>query len=99
MYMSEVAPNVREHRAETRHKVFLLGTIVHDGRIERAHVLDISHGGAKLHCAAPPPPGARIELAIGDFHVRAEVRWVTQQRLGIRFDHRLSLRALDGTIG
>jgi hypothetical protein len=99
MYMPEVAPSSREHRAETRHKVFLLGTIIHDGQIARTHVLDLSHGGAKLHCALPPPQGSRVELMMGDFHVRGEVRWAYRERFGIRFDHRLTLKALEVTIG
>jgi hypothetical protein len=99
MYMPEFTPATREHRTETRHKVFLLGTISHDGQAERTHVLDISLGGAKLHSAAPPPQGARVELALGDFHLRGEVRWAYRERFGIRFDHRLTLKALDVTIG
>lgn len=63
---------------------------------ERHHVqmLDLSAGGAKLHCAVNLPTGTAVELDCGTFGRTAVVRWQNEEALGLSFDSELNAREL-----
>jgi hypothetical protein len=66
--------------------------ILHDGRRRPCFVVDLSVDGARIHCAEPPPPGARIDLELeGRSMTGAEVVWCEGERVGLRFPRGTSL--------
>jgi hypothetical protein len=73
-------------RAEPRLKVFQLASLRTGGAPHRAHVLDISRSGARVHCTAGLQRGQRVMLAIDPLDIAATVLWETGARAGLRFD-------------
>lgn len=78
-------------RCEPRTKLFKLArlrTATASGL--RAHVLDISPAGARIHCAAALHPGQHVTLEIAGRALRATVLRADDDRAGLRFHARLS---------
>lgn len=72
-------------RLAPRFKVFQLAAIDWGGTRRRAHILDVSARGARLHCADAPPVGAQLALTCRDLIVRGHIVWAKQDRFGIEF--------------
>src|SRR4051794_13884266 len=72
-------------RVAPRYKVFQPAAIDWAGTRLRAHVLDVSARGARLHCAEPPPVGAQLALSCSDLIMRGHIVWARQGRFGIEF--------------
>ena len=68
-----------------RFKVFQPAAIDWGGTRRRAHILDLSARGARLHCAEPPPVGTQLALNCRDIVVRGRIIWSKQDRFGIEF--------------
>ena len=75
---------MEDRRSPARHKTFLVTDAVMDGAGRRVHVLNLSTGGALLHCAAAPDRGL-VQVRIGQELRMAQVRWTTPDRLGVSF--------------
>ena len=88
----------RQDRAEPRAKVFLLASLRRGEQKDRAHLLDLSPGGARVHCAVAPRPAESVELVWGPIRMRGMVMWVRDDRFGVRFDRRLSPIELESAI-
>ncbi|WP_236617665.1 PilZ domain-containing protein [Sphingobium ummariense] len=73
-------------RAATRHKLFEPIVMRMRGTPQRAHLLDLSVGGALVHCEAPPLAGAWLMIETTEFVSGARVVWVRAKRFGIQFD-------------
>lgn len=75
----------RSARAEPRVKTFQLASLRADDAVCRAHVLDISRSGARVHCTADLRRGQRVTLMMEHLRIAATILWVAEQRAGIRF--------------
>ena len=60
-----------------------------DGRVEMAHLLDISEHGAKLGFAPPRTVGTELTLIGADHRVPAAVRWTRNDTMGVKFIEKL----------
>lgn len=75
-----------DRRAAKRTKVFLVGEITPPGATPtRAHVLDISDTGARVHSDQQQTVGGEVTLAVHDFEAAGNVEWVAGQRFGMKF--------------
>ena len=72
-------------RGEPRVKIFQLANLRTDDAVCRAHVLDISRSGARVHCATDLRRGQRVTLMIEHLRIPAMVLWETDNRAGLRF--------------
>lgn len=76
----------QERRSTKRTKVFLLGAILPKGAEQaRAHILDISSSGARVHTDQEQSVGDRLTLTIDDFETAGAVEWVAGNRFGMKF--------------
>jgi len=73
-----------------RHKTFWPTSLRSPAGTRRAHVLNISRTGAKVHADIPAAAGEKIEIAIGALWRRGVVRWTSGSTFGIAFDEPLS---------
>ena len=75
-----------DRRVAKRTKVFLVGEINPPGASPtRAHVLDISDTGARVHSEQQQTVGGEVTLAVHDFEAAGNVEWVAGQRFGMKF--------------
>lgn len=58
-------------------------------------MLDISLGGARLHCPGPCAPGDMVELRVCSLTTCARVMWRRGDRMGVRFSRVLAEREID----
>lgn len=77
-------------RSEPRIKIFQLAGLRIDGIALRAHILDISPSGARIHCAIELRRGQRTTLLVEHLHIAATVLWTHDGRAGLRFETRLT---------
>ena len=75
----------RAQRREPRQKVFRLVTLGVLGIRHRAHILDLSQSGARVHCDVAMTPGHGVTLCIGERILKARVVWTNDKRIGIAF--------------
>lgn len=75
-----------DRRGAKRTKVFLLGTIA-PAELEgsRAHVLDISASGARVHAEQEQVVGTELTLTVEEIEARGNVEWVDGKRFGMSF--------------
>ncbi|WP_311268930.1 PilZ domain-containing protein [Sphingobium sp. WCS2017Hpa-17] len=85
-------------RSAARHKLFEPLAIRHGGLSCRAHMLDLSVGGALLHADHPPPVGAAVLIEGPELTAGAHIVWTRGKRFGIRFDMPLCDRALQSML-
>lgn len=76
---------ISEPRPQARRKIFQLGELMVGGRILRVHLLDVSEGGARLHCPADVKPGDPAILRWQDQQWRGIIMWTHEDRCGVRF--------------
>ena len=72
-------------RAAAREKIFEPASLSLGTESMRVHMLDVSIGGAKLHCPAPLAIGASVVLAWAEEERVAHVAWIAGARCGLRF--------------
>lgn len=77
--------NEQAARIEPRLKMFQLAGLRVDGTICRAHILDISRSGARVHCMADLARGQRVTLMIEHVQLPGTVLWEDSHRVGLRF--------------
>ena len=65
------------------------------GRLSRVTVRDVSAEGARIDGAGRLAVGSRCALRVVSDVLTAQVRWVADDRAGIRFDRPLAPRQLD----
>ena len=81
-----------EKRGSRRIKVFLPTEIEIDDTALRAHVLDLSVSGARLHTKGSLQSGSDAKLRLDDKVWPAKVAWVDGGRSGIEFRVQLTLQ-------
>lgn len=103
MSVSAVRQDSIDHpRGEPRVKLFRLARLRHGDALLRAHLLDISPSGARMHCAADLKPGQLVALMVDDRPIPAVVLRASGGRIGLRFGVRLDedrLRRIAAEIG
>ena len=72
-------------RAAARAKIFEPASLSAGAESARVHMLDVSTGGAKIHCPTPLEIGASVVLAWADQERVAHIAWISGQRCGLRF--------------
>lgn len=72
-------------RLAVRFKTFQPASVEYGGARRRAHILDLSARGARLHCAEPMPVGSSLALMCSDFTLHARIVWAKEQRFGLEF--------------
>ena len=72
-------------RAHVRHKIFQPALVQRGGAASRVHLLDVSRGGAQLHCHTPLEPGADVTLECADRQRPARIVWREGSRHGLQF--------------
>ncbi|TPG12348.1 PilZ domain-containing protein [Sphingomonas oligophenolica] len=73
------------HRRAPRSKVFLLTEVVIDAVTARAHVLDVSTTGSKVHTATDPQCGSEASVRLNGEPKAGKVVWVNAGRFGLEF--------------
>ncbi|WP_404373036.1 PilZ domain-containing protein [Sphingomonas sp. MMS24-J45] len=82
-------------RKWSRRKIFHPVELRIGGGSRRAHLLDLSAGGALAHCRNPPTTGASLVLVIGGALHTASVVWQDGLRFGLAFRFRLDRAEID----
>lgn len=85
-------------RAHPRRKVFHPVELRAAGRSSRAHILNLSGGGALAYCADPPCVGTALVFTFGKTTHSASVVWQKGRRFGVAFQFQLSDAAIDQVI-
>jgi hypothetical protein len=77
---------VLERRRKARMKVFEISIIAIDGVAYRAHLLDISDAGARVHCRTPLSIGQSVLVRAPQGEHKATVRWIRANGMvGVQF--------------
>jgi hypothetical protein len=88
-----------DRRAYPRVPVALPAFLQAGGERHSVQILDLSAGGAKLHCAASLPVGTAVILDCGTLGRAAQVRWQNGGVLGLSFDSELDARDVSDLAG
>lgn len=75
----------RHLRAAPRYKLFQPTEISVAGETRRAHVLNLSAGGALLYAMDPPASGTKVLVLCGGRLLSARVAWREDRRFGLVF--------------
>ena len=75
-----------DRRTMRRDKTFEVISLSIDGVPHRAHMLDVSAGGAQVHSRAPLEPTSEVVLKSDEIEARATVQWQAENgRGGLKF--------------
>lgn len=72
-------------RVAAREKIFEPASLSAGAKSARVHMLDVSTGGAKIHCPTPLAIGASVVLAWAEEERIAHVAWSAGARCGLQF--------------
>lgn len=89
---------ISDSRPQPRRKIFQLGELTVGGRTLRVHLLDVSEGGARLHCPAEVNVGDPVILRWQDNQWRGIIMWTSQGKCGVRFIAPLTAAALSALL-
>ena len=88
-----------EKREAKRIKTFLPTEILVENTAKRAHVLDISSAGSRLHTVVDLKPGAEVRLRLNGEALVGTVIWADAGRLGLRFPTLLAADQIAAVVG
>lgn len=80
----------QQARQKRRLKLFLPATVEHADQDSRAHLLDLSKLGARLHINCPPVKGDQITIRAMSIEIAATVVWVRGNGAGVLFANPLT---------
>lgn len=86
---------VHHLRATPRYKLFQPGAMGTAGGAVRAHLLNVSAGGAMLHAPDAPVKGALLNICCGGVMHAARVAWVRAPKFGVSFVCPLATAEID----
>lgn len=72
-------------RRHPRFKIFARVEIAAGGETTRAHALNISPGGALVHCDDPVKTKGLVRIAISGISRSGRIAWMHGKRFGIQF--------------
>lgn len=72
-------------RATPRYKLFQPTEIRTGSSTRRAHLLNLSAGGALIYASDPPTPGTPLRVRCGARSLPAHVAWNDGRRFGVAF--------------
>ena len=72
-------------RATARYKLFQPTEVVLAGRAVRAHLLNLSAGGALVSATSSPSPGVELVVRCGNRALGARVAWRKEHLFGVAF--------------
>lgn len=78
-----------------RLKVFQPITVDCGSGATRAHLLNVSHSGAMVHCACAPDKGAAVWIGLGGARNQARVVWRDGKKFGAEFARQLTAAQID----
>lgn len=87
-----------DRRAYPRVAIALPAFLQAKGVRQSVQLLDLSAGGAKLHCPVNLSTGTAAKLDCGTFSLSAVVRWQDGELLGLSFDSQLDAREVSALI-
>lgn len=98
--MSAMSPGLwgPSRRMAARHKMFEPVRLHRNAQVCRAHLLDLSRTGARLHADLPPEIDEWVEVELFGLLLRGRVIWEKARRFGLRFDHALPDPLLQGLL-
>ncbi|MBY6138484.1 PilZ domain-containing protein [Leisingera daeponensis] len=76
---------IRKIRRTKRYPCAVPCVLQAGGRTVRAHLVDLSRAGAKVHPDAQFDASGRVRLTFGGYTVDAQVRWKTADYIGVQF--------------
>lgn len=85
-------------RAKPRYKLFAPTEMTVSGKTRRAHILNISEGGALLHANETPRAHEYVYVVCGEQSRGARVAWVRGTRFGVAFTTALAPVQLDKVV-
>lgn len=85
-------------RTAPRLKLFQPTRIEMSDTAARAHLLNLSTGGALLHAQDAPRAGSVIRVDCAGRTMTAEVRWVRDRRFGVQFSLPLTPAEVDAAV-
>lgn len=88
-----------DHRKARRAKVFVPTELVVDDIAMRAHLLDISPSGSRIHTRPAPRPGDEMVLHLNGHRHEARVIWSDAERAGVEFKQELTEEQILKTFG
>lgn len=95
--MNEIERAKRDARAP-RLKVFQPITVDCGSGAARAHLLNVSHTGALVHCVAAPDKGASVWVSLGGTTRQARVVWRDGKRFGAEFVGQLTVAQIEDVL-
>ena len=102
--MATPAPSRQDSAADADRRVYprvpvaLPAFLQANGDRHAVQILDLSAGGAKLHCPASLPTGTAVVLDCGTLGRAAVVRWQNGGLLGLCFESELDARDVSALI-
>jgi hypothetical protein len=93
-----VTVGAKAKRLHPRLKIFRLVKVRMGSEMYRAHALNISCGGALLHCTAVSQMCGLIHLTIDGSERAALIAWTHRERLGIQFMSPLTDAQIDAIV-
>ena len=95
--MNDIERAKRDARAP-RLKVFQPITVDYGSGAARAHLLNVSHTGALLHCVCAPDKGATVCVSLGGANCQARVVWRDGKRFGAEFVRQLTVAQIEDVL-
>jgi hypothetical protein len=80
----------KQPRSKRRLKVFLPVTLEREGMNERAHMLDLSKVGARMHGHVPPLRNEQVTICWGKYEIDGVVAWVQGNGFAVLFTEKLN---------
>jgi hypothetical protein len=79
-----------KQRRAPRRKAFQCITIATAAGDTRAHILDLSRSGARMHANARLDVGDLVMLTAETFMIKGRIVWTQKQMFGVHFDNSIS---------
>ncbi|WP_424979566.1 PilZ domain-containing protein [Leisingera sp. S232] len=76
---------IRKIRRTKRYPCAVPCVVTADGQTVRAHLVDLSRAGAKVRPNTQCEASGRVRLQFGGYTIDAQVRWKTQDYIGVKF--------------
>lgn len=83
--VADASDRIETPRHATRHKIFRVVAVEVDRTCYRAHMLNVSIGGACLHARLSLRPWQTVMVDLDGHLIPSRVSWAAGDRCGVRF--------------